>query len=429
MTISIPTVSPRVPRAMVVWFWSIFALFFTRGVLLATWSNRGPEIRETLNLDLPAMGWYAACLSVGAVTGVLLSERLVGRFGSRNFSLFTYSLMGTALVLLGLNLEWKNVLMSFLVTALLGLPLGMADYDNNLEASNIDRESPKSRVPALSGGFSVGVLLGALLVGVVSTAGMGITPNFISIGLIIIALSAIASLFIGKTNGRMALMVAGGVRAAKISFADIARESRSRRIAVIAFAFVFAEGVGVVWIPVALVQNGFPPALAAFGYTLFGLGFVVMRFVGGPITDRIGRRNVVFFSAITASVGIIIFIFTPVLGIPLLGILLWGLGDSIGLAMCIAAMGDDETRVHARMTFLWTIVYVANIVVGPIIGQLSGAVGLMGALVAPLVFLVAAGLVSRAVGEAHPDAMVTATPTSTPTAAQTAAPKTSATEA
>jgi predicted MFS family arabinose efflux permease len=407
MTISIPTLSPRVPRAMVVWFWAIFVLFFTRGVLLATWSNRGPEIRETLNLDLPSMGWYAACLSVGAVTGVLISERLVGRIGSRNFSLLSYTVMGSALVLLGLNLEWKNVLMSFIVTVILGLPLGMADYDNNLEASNIDRESPKSRVPALSGGFSVGVLLGALLVGIVSTAGMGITPNFISIGLIVIALSAIASLFIGKTNGRLAHVAEGGVRAAKITFKDIAREPRSRQIAVIAFAFVFAEGVGVVWIPVALVENGFSPALAAFGYTLFGLGFVVMRFVGGPITDRIGRRNVVLFSAITASAGIIIFIFTPVLGIPLLGILLWGLGDSIGLAMCIAAMGDDAKRVHARMTFLWTIVYVANIVVGPIIGQLSGAVGLMGALVAPLVFLVAAGLVSRAVGESHPDAIST----------------------
>ena len=407
MTTAISTLSARAPRAMMVWFWSIFALFFTRGILLATWSNRGPEIRETLNLDLPAMGWYAACLSVGAVTGVLISERLVGRIGSRNFSLLSYTVMGSALVLLGLNLEWKNVLMSFIVTVLLGLPLGMADYDNNLEASNIDRESPKSRVPALSGGFSVGVLLGALLVGIVSTAGMGITPNFITIGLIVISLSAIASLFIGKSNGRLAHVAEGGVRAAKISFKDIVREPRSRQIAVIAFAFVFAEGVGVVWIPVALVQNGFSPALAAFGYTLFGLGFVVMRFVGGPITDRIGRRNVVFFSVITASAGIIIFILTPVLGIPLLGILLWGLGDSIGLAMCIAAMGDDEKRVHARMTFLWTIVYVANIVVGPIIGQLSGAVGLMGALVAPLVFLTAAGIVGHAVDEKHADAVPT----------------------
>lgn len=405
MATAILNLSSRPSRALMTWFWAIFALFFTRGVLLATWSNRGPEIRETLNLDLPSMGWYAACLSVGAVIGVLISELITGRIGSRNFSLISYGAMGTALVLLGLNLEWKNVVMSFIITLLLGLPLGMADYANNLEASNIDRESTKNRVPALHGGFSLGVLLGALLVGVISTVGIGITPNFISIGLIVIVVSVIASLFMSKSSGRVDQI---GTQATgspvKISFAGIFKERRSRQIGLIAFAFVFAEGVGVVWIPIALVQNGFSPAMAAFGYTLFGLGFVIMRFLGGPVTDRFGRRNIVLFSALTASVGIIIFIATPALGVPLIGILLWGLGDSIGLAMCVAAIGDDASRANARTTYLMTIVYLANIVVGPAIGLLSNIVGLTGAFVAPIVFLAIAAILSRSVAEKHPDA-------------------------
>ncbi|MEG0162018.1 MAG: MFS transporter, partial [Aurantimicrobium sp.] len=64
-------------KATTAWIWAIFTLFFTRGLLFATWSTRGPEIRDALNLDLQAMGWYAACLSVGSVTGVLISERIV----------------------------------------------------------------------------------------------------------------------------------------------------------------------------------------------------------------------------------------------------------------------------------------------------------------------------------------------------------------
>lgn len=395
----------HVKRAMTLWFWAIFTLFFTRGLLFATWSTQSPAIRDELNLDLTAMGWYAACLSVGSVTGVLISERLVERMGSRRFSILSYIILSGALILLGLNLAWEFTPMSFVITVLFGLPLGMADYDNNLEATNINREAAKNKVPMLHGGYSVGVMLGSALVGVAITAGIGITPDFIAIGIIMLALSLIAAMFIGKDNGKVVHVVHADAPKTKIRAREIFAEKRSRQIGLIAFAFVFAEGVGVVWIPISLVQNGFSPADAAFGYTLFGLGFVIMRFIGGPIADRIGRQKVVLFSAMTAAIGILIFILTPVIGLPLLGALLWGLGDSIGIAMCVAAMGDDPVRVSARMSFLWTIVYMANLVVGPTIGLLSGVAGLLLALLAPLVFLVIAAAVSHSVDEEHPDAV------------------------
>ena len=392
-------------RAMSLWFWAIFTLFFTRGVLMSTWSTQGPALREALNLDLVAMGWYAACLSVGSVTGVLISERIVEKIGSRKFSVLSYTILSLALILLGLNLAWEFTPLSFVITVLFGLPLGMADYDNNLEATNINREAAKNKVPLLHGGYSVGVLLGSALVGIVIIAGIGITPDFIAIGAIMLALSLIATLFIGKENGKAVTHASKDAPAvAKVKISEIIAEKRSRQIGLIAFAFVFSEGVGVVWIPISLVQNGFSASDAAFGATLFGLGFVIMRFIGGPIADKIGRQKVVLYSAITASAGIIIFILTPVIGMPLPGALLWGLGNSIGLAMGVAALGDDATRVAARMSFLWTIVYIANLVVGPTIGLLSGIGGLLIAFVAPLVFLVLAATVSHSVDEEHPDA-------------------------
>lgn len=392
-------------RAMSLWFWAIFTLFFTRGVLMSTWSTQGPALREALDLDLVAMGWYAACLSVGSVTGVLISERIVERIGSRKYSILSYSILSVALILLGLNLAWEISPLSFVITVLFGLPLGMADYDNNLEATNINREAAKNKVPLLHGGYSVGVLLGSALVGIVIIAGIGITPDFIAVGAIMLALSLIATLFIGKENGKAISQVTpDALPLAKVKVSEIIAEKRSRQIGLIAFAFVFSEGVGVVWIPISLVQNGFSASDAAFGATLFGLGFVIMRFIGGPIADKIGRQKVVLYSALTASAGIIIFILTPVIGMPLPGALLWGLGNSIGLAMGVAALGDDATRVAARMSFLWTIVYIANLVVGPTIGLLSGIGGLLLAFVAPLIFLVIAAFVSHSVDEEHPDA-------------------------
>ena len=393
-------------RAMSLWFWAIFTLFFTRGVLMTTWSTQGPALRDALDLNLVAMGWYAACLSVGSVTGVLISERIVEKIGSRRYSILSYTILSLALILLGLNLAWEITPLSFVITVLFGLPLGMADYDNNLEATNINREAAKNKVPLLHGGYSVGVLLGSAMVGLSIIAGIGITPDFIAVGAIMLALSLIATVFIGKDNGKAVHHVsADAAPIAKVTVREVIAEKRSRQIGLIAFAFVFSEGVGVVWIPLSLVQNGFTAADAAFGATLFGLGFVIMRFVGGPIADKIGRQKVVLYSAVVASARIIIFILTPVIGLPLPGALLWGLGNSIGLAMGVAALGDDATRVAARMSFLWTIVYIANLVVGPTIGLLSGIGGLLIAFVAPLVFLVLAALVSHSVDEEHPDAV------------------------
>lgn len=360
------------------------------------------------------MGWYAACLSVGSVTGVLVSEGIVRKIGAKWFSVLMYLILGIAFVLLGLNLSWENTIMAYVVTALLGFPFGATDYNNNLEAAKINNTSGKNRVPALHGGYSIGVLLGAALVGLVINLGMGVTPDFIMIGVIVLALGVLASFFIKDARALHNVHVdpASPAQAAtaehtaadtaapvdqKVKQRVIWSESRSRHIGFIGFSFVFVEGVGGIWIPIALVQFGFTPADAAFGYTLFGIGFVVVRFVGGWVADKIGRERVVLFSAITAALGIAIFMATPLIHIPLVGVLLWGIGDSIGLAMCVAAFGDDPTRVGSRMTFLWTLVYVANLVVGPIIGTLSSFVGLIWTLTIPIALMIYSSFASKAV--------------------------------
>lgn len=395
-------------RAVTSWFIGVFVLFFARGLFYATWSTRGPQLRDTLSLDLAAMGWYAACLSAGSITGVLVAEAIVRKIGPQRFSVITYLIMGGAFALLGVNLMWEAPALAFVVTFLLGIPFGASDYTNNHEAARINHASTKNRVPALHGGYSAGVLLGAALVGLVITANIGITPNFIVIGVVVAGLGLVAAYLIrsAPSHGSAATTDAASESAdqhsttpveIRLTQREVWRDARTRTIGFIGFSFVFAEGVGAVWIPISLVQFGFSAADAAFGYTLYGLGFVVMRFIGGPIADRIGRRNVVLYSALTLALGVAIFVATPVLHAPLLGVLLWGLGDSIGLAMCVAALGDDPQRVSSRMTFLMISIYIANVIVGPVIGLLAGTFGLIGTLLIPGVLMLASAALSSAV--------------------------------
>lgn len=388
---------------MAVWFWAVFTLFLTRGLLVSTWSTQGPVIRDTLSFDLPTMGWYAASLCLGSILGVLAAEQLVGRFGSRFVSILSFTLLGLGLAFLGLNMFWEIGPLSFVVTFLLGIPLGLADFDNNLEASNINRLSAKNRVPLLHGGYSLGVLIGAALVGVAISAGVTLTADFVAVGLIVLGVSVVASSFISRDNGKLTRNVDDPDHVVKISMREVFAEPRTRQIALIGAAFIFSESTGMVWLPIALVQQGYSAALAAWGYTLFGFGFVLMRFIGGPIADAIGRRKVILYSSIVATVGIVIFIASTSLTLSLIGALLWGLGNSIGVAMCVAALGDDPVRVNTRMTFFWIICYVANLSVGPSLGALSSVGGLMLTFAVPIVLFILAALVSKAVSEEHPE--------------------------
>ena len=152
---------------MTAWFWGVFALFFTRGLFYATWSTRGPQLRDALHLDLAAMGWYAACLSAGSILGVVIAEAAVRRMGPKWFSVLAYVVLGAAFALLGLNLMWQAPILAYVITFIMGIPFGASDYNNNHEAARINHASTSNRVPALHGGYSVGVLLGAALVGLV----------------------------------------------------------------------------------------------------------------------------------------------------------------------------------------------------------------------------------------------------------------------
>jgi MFS family permease len=131
-------------------------------------------------------------------------------------------------------------------------------------------------------------------------------------------------------------------------------------------------------------------SVAALAFTLFAFTITLMRLVGGRIADKLGRQNSVRLLAITAAVGIAIFMATPLLHIPFVGIAIWGIGNSFGISMTVAAMSDSPKGAHAKQTLLWTVVYFANITVGPVLGFISSAAGNYASFVFPIAALVMA---------------------------------------
>lgn len=358
-----------ISRAASVWFAGVFVLFSARGILLATWSNQGPAIKSSLGFDLAAMGLYQMVISLASFAGIFIAGRLLHKFGSRYVSLLVYLLMAIGLVGLGWSLSLQDITAAILFTSLIGAPFGIADYGNNFEAGEIDRSSTRNRVPMLHFGYSAAVLVGGLLSSLFISLKISVTENFTLVGIIVAVVAIFASYMIPKNNGKANHDHAD--ESAKVTVLEIIRNKRHIKVSAIAFAFVVSEASGMLWIPITLTSDGMSDTEAALAFTLFAFAITVLRLLGGRIADKLGRQNSVRYLALVAILGIAIFMATPVLNMPFVGIAIWGIGNSFGISMAVAAMSDDPKGAHAKQTLLWAVVYFANITVGPVLGFLS----------------------------------------------------------
>ena len=81
-----------------VWFVTVFSMFFGRGILNASWTSRGPDVRDTLGVSTADMGIIATVFAAGAIIGVLASGAIIERYGSRAMALGTYLVMPISLI-------------------------------------------------------------------------------------------------------------------------------------------------------------------------------------------------------------------------------------------------------------------------------------------------------------------------------------------
>jgi cyanate permease len=177
-------------------------------------------------------------------------------------------------------------------------------------------------------------------------------------------------------------------------------EPRTLLIGLIVLGMAFAEGSANDWLALAMVDER--NASYATGALLFGVftaAMTVGRLLGGPILDRFGRVPVLRVSAAFAVAGLLAVIFVEHPVVMVTGIVLWGLGASLGFPVGISAAADDPAKAAARVSAVSTIGYLAFLAGPPMIGVLGDAVGLLHALLVVVVLITVAGLVSFAARE------------------------------
>lgn len=325
-------------------------------------------------------------LSTGAVLALPAAGWITSRLGpARTVA------SGAVVATLGLTAAGTGAgaLGSVPVTAaglfLLGLGTGSWDVAMNLEGAAVERRLRRTVMPRFHAGFSIGTVAGA---GFGAAAAAASVPIAVHLGVLAaLVLAATVTAVRAFLPAEPATDATGPRPGALTAWT----EPRTLLIGVIVLAMAFTEGTANDWLAVALVDGyGVSPALGAVGFAVFVAAMTAGRMWGTLALDRWGRTRVLYGTTVTAAVGVVLVVLAGSLPLALAGVVLWGLGASLGFPVGMSAAADDEDRAAPRVSVVATIGYTAFLAGPPLLGFLGDHLGVLRALLVVSVLLLPA---------------------------------------
>lgn len=355
--------------------------FFIAGFGLAIWAPLVPYVRLHIPMSDAVFGLMLLCIGVGSLCCMPLSALLTNRFSMRR-CLFTLTLIllcalltmatATSLWVLGVALF------------LFGGSLGMLDVILNIQGLSLENRANRSMMSNFHGMFSVGTILGALLMIALLTLGL---PALIST---LIALSVMLLLSLYAVRGYLDERTLSG----KDAF--IWPNAWILLVGLMCFIVYLAEGVMLDWSALYLIEDKhIATAQAGLGYASFSAMVATGRFLGDGLVQLLGRVRVIVGGGVLAAAGVILSIASTHWGVSLLGFALCGLGCANVSPVLISSLSKQtHMPTHLAITAATTIGF-AGVLAGP---AMMGAVAHYSSLSAAFAVLAGALLIVAACG-------------------------------
>jgi len=275
-----------------------------------------------------------------------------------------------------------------------GLGIGVWDVAMNVEGAEVERGLRRTIMPRFHAGFSGGTVVGALLGVLLIELGVPALVHLVGIVLVAIVL-------VWRTSPSF-LPVVERHEESVGSAARAWLEPRTLMIGVMVLALAMTEGTANDWLAVALVDgHDVSHAVGVAGFAVFVLAMTAGRFAGTGLIDRFGRVAVLWGTMALAGAGVLLIVLTEQPVLVVAGIVLWGIGASLGFPVGMSAAADDPARAAARVSVVSTIGYAAFLAGPPLLGQLGDRVGTLDCLLAVAALMVPAALTVVAVRPAR----------------------------
>lgn len=365
--------------------------FFLNGLVFSSWVSRIPEVRSSFGLTNGQLGLVLLAIALGSVLALPTTGAAINALGTVRIVRLgaAAATVGMAAAALGLGHVLPLTVAGLFVY---GLGIGVWDVAMNVEGAEVERGLKRTIMPRFHAGFSGGTVVGALVGALLVELEVPAVAHLVGVVLLAIVLvwrSSPSFLPVVERHEEIAT-----------SAARAWLEPRTLLIGVMVLALAMTEGTANDWLAVALVDgHDVSHAVGVAGFAVFVLAMTAGRLAGTGLIDRFGRVVVLWGTMALAGAGVLLIVLAEQPALVVVGIVLWGVGASMGFPVGMSAAADDPVRAASRVSVVSTIGYAAFLAGPPLLGFVGDEVGTLKALLVVAVLLMPAALVVPAARE------------------------------
>ncbi len=365
MTPSTPSVRAQV--------WSLRWVFFSLGLVYASWLARIPAFRDSLQLSHEQLGLALLMGGIGSIAAFPVARWLQTLCTSRWMSCW----MGlcNALALFPIALSHRiEVLMATLFVW--GFLTALMDVGMNTHSVKVERHAGRAVISIFHAFFSLGGLAGAVVGALAAQQGWPVTWHFGGIAV----LTAIGMLLVRRAMHDYPIESPRSAGSAN-SLKQWVPSWPSRLVvllgALMLCSFMIEGSIGD-WGGIFLRdQLSASLATAPLGFAAFSVAMVAGRLGGDRLRDRYASAQVLRCAGVLATVGYGLILLSSAVWLALLGFFAVGLGMSVVVPVLFSTAGHLPGAQGERSLAQVTLVGYAAFLVGPpLLGFVAQAAGL-----------------------------------------------------
>jgi predicted MFS family arabinose efflux permease len=382
---------------------ALIAIFFIQGIVGLTYIPRIPELIKNINVEFATWGLIVGVAGLGALLGLLFTNRFISKFGTRRVVIFGAAFQSLFIATLGLI---HDPILFFVASAAMNFAGATVNIALNSQTVALQKALNKVVIGRFHAAWSIGAAASTGLSAVLVT----FMPLWLH--LLLIPGIGIACLFY---FGRGLLLSSedghGDKRTVVNKIPFLKSPPQVWLLAAGLFTGVFTELALMDWSSVyAKTELGLSLGLAAIPFTAFSSAMIVGRLLIGRLTKK---RHISELARVAGIFGSVCLVSAVVLGallrdsnetLALIVVSILFVGVGLGSASMVPSFfsgagyvkGLNTAQVLARMSLVnQVLIMLAKIAMG----GLAQGVGLSIAFLLPTITLFAAGVIAGVVAK------------------------------
>jgi MFS family permease len=382
---------------------ALVAAFFIQGFLAITYLPRIPEIIDQIGVSFGVWGLIIGLAGLGSLLPLLITNRLIGRFGTRPI----VRISSILIVITTASLGWAtNGWMYFAFHALMMFAMSFFNIAVNAQSVMLQKKVKKVILGKFHAAWSIGAGI--------SAAVSGILASFMSLQLHLILVCALALVAFELSIRKMLTPAEDGHHEERQSSRKVPFFKSPPQLWLLAFGFfagVFPEMVMMDWSAVFAKQVMLlNPTLGAIPFTAFTLAMIVGRLLIGRVTKKYHISDLSKWGGIFGSVSMVLGVLiappliptSPVLALLVLS-LFWAI-TGFGMAPMVPSFfgaaghvsGLTTAQALSRMSMVNTVAVIGAKI---LMGALAQGIGLVLAFILPAAMMFVAGVLAGKVAK------------------------------